>query len=204
MQARLDARVMALVTTDRSLVQARTDEQSDAHGSHDDELERVPACPQHDEVQPARAAVGCRARADAGDQDVRKRDQHRGYPPLESATCADGSEQSVARHVAEQVVAGANAERPDKAEHVGPLVTRVTPSRRQNVCECPKAVPEDPQYEENLPHHPLYAGGGVHGTLAVASPRAPLCVGVRGPDDDEPEPGSPGRAHGAHGAVDAR
>ena len=90
-QARLDA--VALVTTDRSLAQARTDEQSDAHGSHDDELERVPACPQHDEVEPAWAAVGCRARADAGDQDVRKRDQRRGHPPLESATCADGSHQ---------------------------------------------------------------------------------------------------------------
>jgi hypothetical protein len=38
-QARLDARVVALVTTDRSLAQARADEQSDAHGSHDDELE---------------------------------------------------------------------------------------------------------------------------------------------------------------------
>ena len=52
-QARLDARVVALVTADRSLAQERTDEQSDAHGSHDDELERVPACPQHDEVEPA-------------------------------------------------------------------------------------------------------------------------------------------------------
>ena len=31
--------------------------------------------------------------------------------------------------------------------------------------ECPRAVPEDPQYEENLPQPPLYAGGGVHGTL---------------------------------------
>ena len=31
--------------------------------------------------------------------------------------------------------------------------------------ECPKAVPEDPQYEENLPQPPLYAGVGVHGTL---------------------------------------
>ena len=31
--------------------------------------------------------------------------------------------------------------------------------------ECPKAVPEDPQYEKNLPQPPLYAGGGVHGTL---------------------------------------
>lgn len=87
-----------------------------------------------------------------------------------------GSEQPVARHVAVQVVAGANAERPDKAEHDGPLVTRVTPSRRQNVCECPKAVPEDPQYEENLPHHPLYAGVGVHGTLRFPRRRAHLAV----------------------------
>lgn len=37
------------------------------------------------------------------------------------------------------------------------------------MCECPKAVPEDPQYEENLPHHPLYAGVGVHGTLRLDS-----------------------------------
>jgi hypothetical protein len=92
-----------------------------------------------------------------------------------------------------QIVAGANADRPDKAEHDGPLVTRVTPSRRQNVCECPKAVPEDPQYEENLPHHPLYAGVGVHGTLRLPRRRAHLSVGVRGPDDDEPERRSPGR-----------
>ena len=33
------------------------------------------------------------------------------------------------------------------------------------MCECPKAVPKDPQYEENLPHHPLCARVGVHGTL---------------------------------------
>ncbi len=53
--------------------------------------------------------------------------------------------------------------------------------------ECPKAVPEDPQYEENLPHHPLYAGVAVHGTLRLPRRRAHLSVGVRGPDDDEPE-----------------
>ena len=29
--------------------------------------------------------------------------------------------------------------------------------------ECPRAVPEDPQYEENLPRLPLYAGLGAHG-----------------------------------------
>jgi len=31
------------------------------------------------------------------------------------------------------------------------------------VYECPRAVPEDPQYEENLPRLPLYAGLGVRG-----------------------------------------
>ena len=36
------------------------------------------------------------------------------------------------------------------------------------------AVPEDPQYEENLPHYPLYAGVGVHGTLRVRARRAHL------------------------------
>ena len=39
------------------------------------------------------------------------------------------------------------------------------------------AVPEDPQYEENLPHHPLYAGVGVHGTLVgLLRQRAHLSV----------------------------
>ncbi len=42
------------------------------------------------------------------------------------------------------------------------------------MCECPKAVPEDPQCEENLPHHPLYAGVGVHGTLRFSLRRAHL------------------------------
>ena len=46
--------------------------------------------------------------------------------------------------------------------------------------ECPKAVPEDPQYEENLPEPPLYAGGGLRGTPpAPVSPRAPLCRSER-------------------------
>ena len=44
------------------------------------------------------------------------------------------------------------------------------------MCECPKAVPEDPQYEENLPHHPLYAGVAVHGTLRLPRRRAHLAL----------------------------
>ena len=51
----LDKRVAALVTTDRGLAQARADEQNDAHGPHDDELQCVPACPEDDEVEPAGA-----------------------------------------------------------------------------------------------------------------------------------------------------
>lgn len=49
----LDKRVAPLVPTDHGLAQARTGEQNDAHGSHDDELQCVPAGPQHDEVEPA-------------------------------------------------------------------------------------------------------------------------------------------------------
>ena len=46
--------------------------------------------------------------------------------------------------------------------------------------EYPKAVPEDPQYEENLPQPSLYAGGGVHGTPPASAPtRAPLCRSER-------------------------
>lgn len=54
-RACLDERVVALVATDRGLAQARADEQDDAHGSHDDELQCVPACPEDDEVEPAGA-----------------------------------------------------------------------------------------------------------------------------------------------------
>src|SRR5690606_13450497 len=44
------------------------------------------------------------------------------------------------------VVAGVGAERPDQSDHGGPLVTRVSPSRRQYVYERPSwAVPKDPQ-----------------------------------------------------------
>lgn len=44
--------------------------------------------------------------------------------------------------------------------------------------ECPKAVPEDPQYEENLPRLLLYAGG-----LARTEALAALCAPLR----QEPE-----------------
>ena len=40
--------------------------------------------------------------------------------------------------------------------------------------ECPRAVPEDPQYEENLPRLPLYAGLGVHGRPRLASRKRPV------------------------------
>jgi len=46
------------MATDPSIVQAHTDEQNNAHGSDDDELECVPARPQYDEVQPAGSAFG--------------------------------------------------------------------------------------------------------------------------------------------------
>ena len=48
-------RFAALVTTVRDLAQACAEEQYDAHGSHDDELQCVPACPEDDEVEPAGA-----------------------------------------------------------------------------------------------------------------------------------------------------
>lgn len=81
----------------------------------------------------------------------------RGAPTLETATCADGSEQPVAWHVVVEEVVGTDAERPDEVEHGGPLNTRVCSSRRQNVYECPRAVPEDPQYEANLSRLLMYA-----------------------------------------------
>lgn len=109
--------------------------------------------PQRDHVKPARAAVGGEVRAEGCDQDARG-----GDPPLETATCADGSEQPVARHVVVEEVVGTDAERPDEVEHGGPLNTRVCPSRRQNVYECPRAIPEAPQYKENLPRLLMYAG----------------------------------------------
>jgi hypothetical protein len=56
------------------------------------------------------------------------------------------------------------------------------------VCECPKAVPEDPQYEENLPHLHCTPGSAFTEPSRLPRRRAHLSVGVRGPDDDEPEP----------------
>lgn len=72
------------------------------------------------------------------------------------------------------------------------------------MCECPKTVPEDPQYEENLPCLLLYAEVAFTETLRLPRRRVHLSVKVRGADDDEPEPGSPERARSADGAVDDR
>ena len=72
------------------------------------------------------------------------------------------------------------------------------------MCECPKTVPKDPQYEENLPCLLLYAEVAFTETLRLPRRRVHLSVKVRGADDDEPEPGSPERARSADGAVDDR
>lgn len=67
------------------------------------------------------------------------------------------------------------------------------------MCECPKAVPEDPQYEENLPC-PSTAGR-CHGP--------PTRVAAHLLQEEEPAMTiwsqiGPGRAHSTDGAVDAR
>ena len=63
-------RFAPLVATDQRLTDTHTDEQHDADRPHDDELQRVPAPPQHDQVKPAGAAVGDEAEADGCDQGV--------------------------------------------------------------------------------------------------------------------------------------
>src|SRR5699024_3365256 len=97
-------------------------------------------------MQPTWGTVSEGVGADARDQQVGHGEEHRGDAPLQVGSAADRIEQPIGRHVAAQVVAGVAAERPGQADHGGPLVARVSPSRRQYVYERPSwAVPKDPQ-----------------------------------------------------------
>ncbi|MCB1273812.1 MAG: hypothetical protein KDB25_05390, partial [Leucobacter sp.] len=99
------------------LLDAGADEQDDTDQAHDEELERIPAEQEHEEVQPARAAALDQRDAVVRCEEVRDREEHREDAPLQAAAGADRVERDVGGHVTPQVVAGVGAERPEQSDH---------------------------------------------------------------------------------------
>lgn len=99
------------------LLDADADQQDDADRPDHDELDRVPSCPQHQEVEPRVAAGLDQSDEVLRGEPVRDGEEHREEAPFEAAAAgADRVEHDVARRVT-QDIADVGAGFPEQSEH---------------------------------------------------------------------------------------
>lgn len=101
------------VATGYGFLDAHPDQEDETDGSHDEDFQGVPAEQEHQEVEPAGAAVGDEVGADARCEQVGRGQEHRWDAPAQAVAGADRIEQDVGGHAAPQEVAGVDARRPE-------------------------------------------------------------------------------------------